>query len=306
MGAELQRYAVAIDKGRNITMNNNPVKAACWMLLAGLSFAMVNTLSQYLSMNLSVPSTVVAFVQYGVALVVMLPWLLKSGMRKALHTKNFKWHILRVALAIAGIQVWLWALAYPVPIWQGISLLMLSPLFATIGAALFLGENVGWARFGATLVGFLGALVVLAPWTEDFSWGALLPVVAAFFWAAYSLMVKRLSADDSTMTMVVYLLLFITPFNVFLVVPDWDASYLVEYGGWLALSGVLVALAQWSVASAYANADASFVQPFDHAKLPINILAGWIVFAWVPPGYLWLGAFMILASVVFIGRYERT
>ena len=192
------------------------------MLTAGLAFAIVNSLAQYVSINFGLPSTTVALIQYAVALVVILPYLKSLGIRRSLATNNLKMHVFRVLLSVIGIQLWMWALAYPVPIWQGIALLMTSPLFATIGSGLFLKEKVGAARWGATLTGFVGAMIILEPWADDFNWAALLPVGAAFFWACYSLMVKKLSSDDSPSTMVVYLLLLITPFNIVLAIPDWS------------------------------------------------------------------------------------
>ncbi|MGF1753815.1 DMT family transporter [Vibrio makurazakiensis] len=283
---------------------HHPVQGASWMLTAGLAFAIVNSLAQIASINYGLSSTTVAFIQYAIALVVILPYLRTLGIRKSLRTNNLKQHILRVFLSVIGIQLWLWALAYPVPIWQGIALLMTSPLFATIGSGLFLKEKVGVARWGATLAGFVGAMIILEPWSENFSWATLLPVGAAFFWACYSLMVKRLSSSDGPSTMVVYLLLLITPFNILLAAPDWETPTGMNI--WLVLiaAGCMTALAQWAIVKAYSVADASFVQPFDHAKLPLNVLAGWVVFSWVPPGRLWLGAAIIVASVAFITQWE--
>ncbi|ENM3863100.1 TPA: DMT family transporter [Vibrio cholerae] len=274
------------------------------MLTAGLAFAIVNSVAQYASIQFDLPSTTVALVQYAIAIVVILPYLKTLGIRQSLRTQQFGWHLLRVFLAVIGIQLWLWALAYPVPIWQGIALLMTSPLFATIGSGLWLREKVGMARWVATLTGFIGAMIILKPWADDFNLASLLPVGAAFFWASYSLMVKKLSSHDSPSTMVVYLLLLITPFNVLLALPDWQMPN--GQTVWLLLigAGVMTALAQWSIAKAYAVADASFVQPFDHAKLPLNVLAGWLVFGWVPPGRLWLGAAIIVLSVAFITQWE--
>ena len=274
------------------------------MLTAGLAFAIVNSLAQYLSVMLHLPSTTVALLQYFIALVAIFPWLKSLGLRRALQTRHFALHCLRVFLSVIGIQLWLWALAYPVPIWQGIALLMTSPLFATIGSGLFLKEKVGTARWVATLAGFTGAMIILEPWSDQFNWASLLPVGAAFFWACYSLMVKKMSAHDSPTTMVVYLLLLITPFNLFLALPEFSMP--TQGLTWLLLlgAGLLTALAQWAIAKAYAVADASFVQPFDHAKLPLNVLAGWVVFGWVPPGRLWLGAAIIIASVAFITQWE--
>lgn len=284
---------------------HQPVQGASWMLTAGLAFAIVNSIAQYVSMNFGLPSTMVALVQYGIALIVILPYLRTLGLRNSLRTEHFGMHALRVFLSVIGIQLWLWALAYPVPIWQGIALLMTSPLFATIGSGLFLKEKVGAARWCATLAGFVGAMIILEPWADSFTWATLLPVGAAFFWACYSLMVKKMSANDSPSTMVVYLLVLITPFNILLALPDWQTP-----GGmnvWLLLfgAGAMTALAQWAIVKAYAVADASFVQPFDHAKLPLNVLAGWVVFGWAPPGRLWLGAAIIIASVAFITQWER-
>ncbi|GHZ58621.1 hypothetical protein VCSRO175_0240 [Vibrio cholerae] len=274
------------------------------MLTAGLAFAIVNSVAQYASIQFVLPSTTVALVQYAIAIVVILPYLKTLGIRQSLRTQQFGWHLLRVFLAVIGIQLWLWALAYPVPIWQGIALLMTSPLFATIGSGLWLREKVGMARWVATLTGFIGAMIILEPWADDFNLASLLPVGAAFFWASYSLMVKKLSSHDSPSTMVVYLLLLITPFNVLLALPDWQMPN--GQAVWLLLigAGVMTALAQWAIAKAYAVADASFVQPFDHAKLPLNVLAGWLVFGWVPPGRLWLGAAIIVLSVAFITQWE--
>ncbi|MEZ8104904.1 DMT family transporter [Vibrio cortegadensis] len=284
--------------------NHHPIQGASWMLTAGLAFAIVNSLAQVASIKFGLPSTTVALVQYAIALVVILPYLRTLGIRQSLRTNRLGMHLLRVFLSVIGIQLWLWALAYPVPIWQGIALLMTSPLFATIGSGLFLKEKVGAARWGATLTGFIGAMIILEPWGDTFNWATLLPVGAAFFWACYSLMVKRLSSDDSPSTMVVYLLVLITPFNILLALPDFN----MPTGGtiWLVLlaAGAMTALAQWAIVKAYAVADASFVQPFDHAKLPLNVLAGWMVFGWVPPGRLWLGAFIIIASVAFITHWE--
>ncbi|MDD9174747.1 DMT family transporter [Aliivibrio finisterrensis] len=284
---------------------HQPVQGASWMLTAGLAFAIVNSIAQYVSMNFGLPSTMVALVQYAIALVVILPYLRTLGLRNSLRTEHFGMHALRVFLSVIGIQLWLWALAYPVPIWQGIALLMTSPLFATIGSGLFLKEKVGVARWCATLAGFVGAMIILEPWADSFTWATLLPVGAAFFWACYSLMVKKMSSNDSPSTMVVYLLVLITPFNILLALPDWQTPSGMNV--WLLLfgAGVMTALAQWAIVKAYAVADASFVQPFDHAKLPLNVLAGWVVFGWAPPGRLWLGAAIIIASVAFITQWER-
>ncbi|MGL5320139.1 MAG: DMT family transporter, partial [Aeromonas veronii] len=132
----------------------------------------------------------------------------------------------------------------------------------------------------------------------------LLPVAAALFWACYSLMVRYQAANESSHTIVVYLLIFSTPFNVMLALPEWQWP---SESQWLlvAASGVLTALAQMSIVRAYSVAEASFVQPFDFAKLPMNVLAGWLVFGWAPPGRLWLGAAIIIGAITLLTHLEQ-
>ena len=125
---------------------HHPIQGASWMLTAGLAFAIINSLTQIASIHFGLASTTVAVIQYAIAFFAILPYLQTLGIRRALQTNNLKMHVARVFLSVIGIQLWIWALAYPVPIWQGIALLMTSPLFATVGSGLFLKENVGTAR----------------------------------------------------------------------------------------------------------------------------------------------------------------
>lgn len=278
---------------------------AFWMILAGIAFAAINSAIQYLGMNLGVPSASVALLQYLIALLVLIPFLPRFGIREALRTELHPLHILRVLISVIGIQLWTYALAYPVPIWQGIALLMTSPLFATVGSGLFLGEQVSRERWLATMIGFAGAMIILEPWSDRFTWASLLPVAAAFFWATASLMVKRISREDSPTTIVLYLLLLMFPFNLLIALPTFSIPSGGLTWGLLLFAGALTALAQWAIGKAYAIADASYVQPFDHAKLPFNVLAGWVVFGWIPPGRLWWGAGLIIFAVTYIAQHEQ-
>ncbi len=288
--------------------NHQPVKGAIAIITAGFLFACVNTLIPKLTSVSAIDASVIALVQYLVAFVFLMPSMANMGFFQSLKTKLFGMHCFRVFLSAIGIQCWTMALAYPIPIWQGIALLMTSPLFVTIGSGLFLKEKVDAKRWVATFLGFVGAMIILEPWAENFDWVVLLPVAAAFFWACYSLMVKKLSSEDSPTTMVAYLFILITPFNLLIALtnlsPEGFSLPSFSDFGFLILLGFLTALAQLAVAKAYNLADASYIQPFDFIKLPLNVLAGWLVFNWVPPGKLWLGAAIIIGATMYITHAE--
>lgn len=287
---------------------HQPVKGAIAIITAGVFFACVNTLIQKLSQVTSINGSVIALVQYLAAFIFLLPSMISIGFTQSLKTKHFGQHSFRVFLSAIGIQCWTMALVYGLPISQAIALVMTSPLFVTIGSGLLLKEKVDSKRWVATFLGFIGAMIILEPWSEDFNQLALLPVAAAFFWACYSLMVKKLSKYDSPTTMVAYLFILITPFNLLISLmnlsPQGFGMPSMSDFGWLILLGFFTALAQLAVAKAYNLADASYIQPFDFIKLPLNVLAGWIVFNSVPSNNVWLGAAIIIAATMYITHSE--
>ncbi|OOH91085.1 EamA family transporter [Pasteurellaceae bacterium 15-036681] len=288
--------------------NHQPIKGAIAIITAGILFACINTLVPKLTSVSPIDASVIALAQYLAAFVFLMPSMTSMGFFQSLKTKHFGAHCFRVFLSAIGIQCWTMALAHPIPIWQGIALLMTSPLFVTIGSGFLLKEKVDNKRWIATFLGFVGAMIILEPWSENFDWVVLLPVAAAFFWACYSLMVKKLSTDDSPTTMVAYLFILITPFNLLIALTDLspEGFSMPSFSdfGYLILLGFLTALAQLAVAKAYSFADASYIQPFDFIKLPLNVLAGWLVFNWVPPGKLWLGAAIIIGAIMYITHAE--
>jgi S-adenosylmethionine uptake transporter len=275
---------------------------ASWMVLAGIAFAVLNVVTQWLTMTLAFPSASVAFWQYAFALIFSLPFLWKSGLR-AMRT-DYPWrHIVRVVLAALGVQTWVAGLA-SVPIWQAIALVMTSPFFIILGARLFLGERVGAVRWGATAFGFAGAMIILQPWSDSFSWAALLPILSALLWGASSLITKSLTGIEKPETITVWLLVLLTPVNGGLAAA---AGFAMPSGTVLMLlvaAGLLTAIAQYLLTLAYSAADVAYVQPFDDLKLPLNVLAGWLVFGYAPAGYLWLGAALILCASLFLMRHE--
>jgi drug/metabolite transporter (DMT)-like permease len=275
-----------------------PVLAALAMVGAGASFALVNGALQASTMQLGVPSTSAAFWQYGLGLGFALPWVLRRG-RTALKTQQLGLHLLRAFLAVIGIQLWVAGLAR-VEIWQAIALVMTSPFFVILGARIFLGEQVGWVRWFATIAGFSGGMVILDPWSQAFNWGALLPVAAAAFWAGTSLVTKKLTQLEAADSITLYLLLLLTPVNAALALADGG---LVVSGPALVLlvgAGLLTVLANYLLTLAYQKADATFVQPFDHLKLPLNIAVGFIAFGFAPTGAFWPGALVIVGASLLV------
>ncbi len=274
------------------------------MVVAGGAFAFANVAMQWVTMNLQMSSPSATFWQYFISLIFMVPVIWRLGLR-SLKTERPGLHLFRVVLAALGVQFWVAGLANSVPIWQAIALVMTSPFFVTIGAALLLGEKANAARWGATVIGFVGGMVILSPWDEGFRAAALLPVIAAVLWGASILCMKKLEEDETPQSVTLYLLLFMAPINLVLAAGSgFEVPSSFDMWWMLVVAGLLGALANISLAMAYERADAAFLQPFDHLKLLLNVFCGFVFFAWVPPGNLWIGALLIVGASMFILRDE--
>jgi S-adenosylmethionine uptake transporter len=275
------------------------INGAAFMVLAGIAFAIINSLSFQITAVLGFKSQSDLFWQYAIALVLAMPFLLKKGLA-SLRTSRPLLHVVRVVLSVIGLQAFNMAFAYGEPTWKVVALVMTSPFFVMLGAKLFLGEHVGPNRWLAATLAFAGAMIVLQPWSTAFTFASLLPVVAALFWGAVSLMTKYFTTDESPTSLTVWLLLLLTPINLLFSV---QAGFEIPSGNIFALllvGGVLVLLAQYCLSKSYASADAAFVQPFDDLKLISNVLAFGLFFGYWPEGKIWLGLVLIVAASSFL------
>ena len=283
----------------SLTLNKpSAVSGAVYMVAAGVAFAIANVITRHVTYGLGLSSTSESFWQYFIALLFSLPILWKMGLG-AMRTSRPIAHLIRIVLSVLGVQAFAYGFAHGVSFGQVMALVMTSPFFIIAGAAIFLGEKVGAARWIATAVGFAGAVIILQPWSADFTIYALAPVAAALLWGASSLVTKSLLANEGSSTVTIWLLLLIAPFNFGFAVAggfQWPTETMALF---LIVSGFVMALSQYWLVKAYEVADATYVQPFDDLKLPVNFFLGWVFLGETVSPWLWVGAILILGASAY-------
>jgi drug/metabolite transporter (DMT)-like permease len=243
----------------------------------------------------------IAFLRNVFALTFMLPWLIRHG-RVGLRTQRLNMHLWRAAVGLVAMLTWFSAIAY-LPLAEAVALNFTVPLFATAGAALFLGEAVRARRWTATAVGFLGVVVILRPGFTEFTPLMTLPVIAAGFMAVSTLLVKSLSRTEAPAAIVTYMNLLLTPLSLLPALFVWRWPTLTELGLGLFI-GLCAALAHNAFTRAFVQADASAVMPFDYSRLPFVAVVGYLLFAEVPDGWTWVGAAIIAGAAIYIAQRE--
>ncbi len=281
-----------------------PLKGALFMVLAGIAFAAANAITWTVTYKMGFKPQSDAFWQYAIATLFSLPFIWKQGLT-ALKTSHPLLHGLRIILSVLGVQAFTQAFASGMAPWHVVALVMTSPFFVMIGAAVFLRERVAPNRWLAAGLGFAGAMVLLRPWQGDLTTATLYPLAAAICWGGASLITKRLTRDESQTSITLWLLVLLTPINALF---SLQAGFEVPTGNilWLLiLGGVIMYAAQHFLTLAYAAADAGFVQPFDDLKLFSNIAVSWLVLNFAPEGSYWLGILLILAGSTYLLWSER-
>lgn len=243
----------------------------------------------------------IAFFRNAFALMFLLPWLARMGF-DGLRTARLKVHLLRAVIGLIAMLCWFTAVVR-MPMAEAVALNFTVPLFATAGAAFFLGETVRARRWTATIVGFLGVLIILRPGFVEFTPVMTLPIIAACFMAVTVLIVKSLSRTDAPMVVVVYMNLLLTPLSLVPALFAWQTPSLQALL-LMAFVGACAVLAHIAFTRAFARADASAILPFDYARLPFVAAIGFLLFDETPDGWTWVGAAVIAAAAVYIAHRE--
>lgn len=276
-----------------------PVQGALLMTGAALGFSAMNALIRAGSLELE-PVQIVFF-RNAFALAFMLPWLARVG-RSGLTTARLGLHVWRSVIGLTAMTCWFYSVSL-LPLAQAVSLNYTVPLFATVGAALVLGETVRARRWTATLVGFLGVLAIVRPGFQEVSAAMALPILAAIFMAAAALLIKSLSNTENPNAMVFYMNLMLTPLSLIPALfvwiwPSWEVLALMALVGGLATGSHLL------LTRAYAKADASAVIPFHYMQLPFVALIAFAAFGEVPTLWTLAGAAVIAGAAIYITHRE--
>ncbi|MEX2453104.1 MAG: DMT family transporter [Rhodospirillaceae bacterium] len=277
-----------------------PVRAIVFMMLSGICVTGMN--ASVKAIALDIHPFVIAFFRHAVGVCLLTPMFLGRG-ANPLRTARLGLHGLRAMLNVAAMLAYFMALTM-VPLATTVALSFTAPLFATLGAMLFLREKVSAKRSVALAVGFSGALVILRPWAVEVETGALLLLFSSTVWAVALIVIKILSRTESSLTITLYASLLQIPFAFVaaLFFWTWPTAEQLAVLVFIAICGTG---AQLTLSQAFREADATIVLPADFTKLIFAGIAGWLFFAEAPEIWIWIGGTVVFAGVLLSTLFDR-
>ncbi|MEL6643073.1 MAG: DMT family transporter [Pseudomonadota bacterium] len=273
------------------------------MIGASLVFAMQDGISRHLASEYNVLMVVMIRYWFFAAFVMAVAARKAGGVRAAARTSQPVLQIFRGLLLACEICVMVGAFVL-LGLVDSLAVFACYPLLVAALSGVVLGEQVGWRRWVAIGIGFVGVLVILQPGVTVFQPAALVPLASATMFALYGLLTRYAARRDSTATSFFWTgtagAVAMTAVGVWfwepMTAPDW---------GWMATLCVTGALGHWLLIRCYEVAEASSVQPFAYLQLVFGSAIGVSVFGEVLELNVAVGAGIVVAAGLFTLWRER-
>jgi len=275
------------------------VRAVLWMVVSCVSFAGLWVLIRLISEELH-PFAIVVWRNF-IGLLWLLPMLLLTP--GLLKKDRLPGHMRRATSGVIATFATFYAVANA-PLANVLAINYTAPLFATVGAVIFLGERIRWVRGAALAVGFLGMLLVLRPGATEMTPGLWAAIVSALSTAFSLIAIKALTGVDDARAVAAWSFILTTPVSFVLALPFWSWPSATLWPLLIGL-GACAAAGQLSLSKAFSLADASAVMPYDFVRFALITAAGILLFGERYDMITIIGGSIILGASISLALRER-
>lgn len=272
-------------------------------VLAAGSFSLMSGLMK-LAAETGVSAPEMVFYRAIFGLPVVLVWVMAGPGIGAITTQRPLMHLWRSALGVTGILCLFQALSL-LPLAEATTLGFTAPMFATLLSFLVLREAVGWHRWLAVLVGFVGVMVVMQPGGETLPVaGVAFALVGAGFSAGVTVTLRHLSRTEHVAAIVFWFFIACAVAGAVLL-PAFGGSHAPRVFAFLIGAGVCGGVAQLAMTESLRLAPVSAVTPFDYLQIAGAVLFGWLALSVAPSWSTLAGAALIVGSGLYTAWREQ-
>ena len=284
------------------TTNHHPAIAISYMLIGMLVFSAMDVGLKTLSHDYS--SFQITCIRGFSALPFILLQVPFQGGLKALTTQRMGFHLFRAVIGV-GMLFCVITCFRVLPLANAYTIFFTAPFLIALLSIPLLKEHVGWHRWLAILIGFIGVIVIVEPGTD--SW-ATVGIIAGFLGAlGYALNVttiRMMKDTESSLAMVFYFTLLVTLLAGLIAMWDWQPIQWHAHGWWILAIGIFASIGQWCLTQAFRLANSAIVAPFEYSALIWAILAGIWFFGDHPTLRLLAGSLIIIGAGITMAWRE--
>ena len=277
------------------------MKAIIFNLLAWVMLPIMDGFAKYLSAEL--PVLQITWARYFFTVVFIFPLMLFFFKKYLVWTDKPKLQLIRgLILLTANISFFYSISVISLP--KALTLAFVAPLVVTAFSPFFLGESVGYRRWAAVIIGFIGSLVVIRPGFLEINLASLAALGPGIMYGFYLIITRKLSTSDNPLLTLLLTgvvgAIIATTFMPFVWVSPTFNQWSI-----MAAIGLFACIGHLFIILSLKYADASKLAPFSYFEIVTNIIIAYYFFGDFPDSWTFLGLFIIVFSGIYISRREN-
>jgi len=277
------------------------VKAISYNLLAWAILPFMDTIAKYLSSDLSFFQ--ITWARYFFTVVFALSFMFFFSRKNLTWSTQPKLQILRGLTLFFANVLFFYSISI-ISMAKALILAFIAPLVTTALSPFLLGEQVGFRRWSAVLVGFAGSLIIIRPGFIDFNLASVAALGTGVFYGVYLIITRKLHASDNPL-LTLLLTGVVGAVCGSLIVPIVWTNPSFNQWSLLALMGVFACIGHLFLILSLKYADASKLAPFGYFEIITNVILGYYFFMDFPDIWTWVGFSIIVSSGLYIFIRER-
>jgi drug/metabolite transporter (DMT)-like permease len=270
------------------------------MLAAMFAFSLNDVMGKWLVATYGVAQ--ILLIRSIAASLMLAPAIHRAGWKTILQPERPGLHLMRAICSTAEVAFFYWAVIY-LPLADAVAFYLAGPIFVTLFAVFLLGEQVGWRRWLAILVGFGGVLVAVNPTGEGMGWPALIALSGTILFALMNVLTRKL-AGANEVTLVSWQVGSALLFGLVVAPFRWVETTWLDFGA-LMLLGIVANLAHMGVNRSLRYAPAAVVVPYQYSLIVWAVLLGFLFFGDWPKNHVLIGSAIIVAAGIYIFVREQ-
>ena len=277
------------------------MKAITFNLLAWVMLPIMDGFAKYLSSDL--PVLQITWARYFFTVAFTLPIMFFFFRKNLVWTDKPKLQLIRGLILLTANICFFYSISI-ISLAKALTLAFIAPLIVTAFSPIFLGEKVGFRRWSAVIIGFIGSMVVIRPGFVEINLASLAALGTGVMYGFYLIITRKLSSSDNPLLTLLLtgvvgaiIISFVMPFV-------WIKPTLNQWS-MMAAIGIFACIGHLFIILSLKYADASKLAPFSYFEIVTNIIIGYYFFSDFPDKWTFLGLFIIILSGIYISRREN-